>query len=146
VTAIRLETLDEFAFLKKRIDWLRTREEMKEISLNLETRRQMKAEEEAFRTEMKARQKELAALNFASREIVLESVAKEEKPAPTPSEDAPAADENSATPEFDVHMREALRVLRDAIAVTPNPADWTKNAAIVTALSHRAQQEAAQRN
>jgi hypothetical protein len=36
---------------------------------------------------------------------------------------------------FDVHLREALRVLRDAIEIAPEPKEWTQSTAIVAALS-----------
>jgi len=135
-TRMRVNTLDEFDFLKARIAWLRAREERKEISVNLETRRAMKAEDEKFRDEMKARQNTLAELNFTQRDIQLNSVASSGQTGPTADELLDKADgEDADLKPFDVHMREALRVLRDAIEIAPEPKEWTQSTAMIAALS-----------
>lgn len=136
----RAESLEEFDFLKARIDWVRQREELKAISLNLEQRKALKTQEEAFREEMKKRQTELAALNYVKSEIVLDAIAASEQPPPVPAVDpATGESEDKDVPGFDVHLRESLRVLRDAIEVAPDPAEWSKSASMLAALSgHRA--------
>jgi carboxyl-terminal processing protease len=55
-TSLRMSALDEFRFNSDRIDWFRERQEMKTVSLNLDSRRNRKGTEETFRDEMKARQ------------------------------------------------------------------------------------------
>jgi carboxyl-terminal processing protease len=137
-TRMRVNTLEEFDMLNTRIAWLREREERTEISVNLEKRRAMKAEDEKFRDEMKARQNALASLNFAEKEIVLDSVAQAGDKGPTADEllaKAGTDEEDADLKPFDVHMREALRVLRDAIEIAPEPKDWTQSTAMVAALS-----------
>jgi len=126
----RIAALDEFDFLQKRIDWFREREEMKAISLNLEERRRMKEQDEAFREEMKAWQRRLAELNYPSEKVALDSVANDENAAPTMEELLDNSDETDGdeepVPPFDVHLREALRILRDAILLQPDSHEWTK--------------------
>lgn len=135
-TRMRVNTLDEFDFLKARIAWLREREERKEISVNLEKRRAMKAEDEKFRDEMKTRQNALAELNFAQKDVVLDSVARSGNPGPSAEELLEKSeDEDADVKPFDVHLREALRVLRDAIEIAPEPKEWTQSTAMVAALS-----------
>ncbi len=135
-TGMRVSTLEEFDFLKTRISWLRQREERKDISVNLETRRAMKAEDEKFRDEMKARQNALATLNFAQRDVLLDSVAKSPEPITTTEDLLDSADEEDKDLKpFDVHLREALRVLRDAIEIAPEPKEWTQSNAMVAALT-----------
>ncbi|RME67686.1 MAG: hypothetical protein D6781_12670, partial [Verrucomicrobia bacterium] len=113
-----------------RIDWFREREEMKAISLNLEERRRMKEQDEAFREEMKAWQRRLAELNYPSEKVALDSVANDENAAPTMEELLDNSDETDGdeepVPPFDVHLREALRILRDAILLQPDSHEWTK--------------------
>ena len=140
-TRMRVNTLDEFDFLKTRIAWLREREEREHVSVNLEARRTMKAEDERFREEMKTRQNTLATLNFPQREVLLDSVAAADKDIPTEEDllakvDAGEEGEDADDAEpFDVHLREALRVLRDAIEIAPEPKEWTQSTAMVAALS-----------
>lgn len=135
-TRMRVNTLEEFEFLQTRIAWLREREERKDISVNLEKRRAMKAEDEKFREEMKSRQNTLATLNFAQRDVLLDSVANSPEPTKT-AEDllAQGEEEDADLKPFDVHLREALRVLRDAIEIAPEPKEWTQSTAMVAALS-----------
>jgi carboxyl-terminal processing protease len=141
----RVDTLDEFNFLKERINWMRQREEMKAISLNLEKRKMLKAEDEAFREEMKKRQISLAALNYPEQEIKLRAVAEATTPPPAPEATTADADDKDL-PVFDVHLRESLRILRDAIEVAPDPAEWTKNSARIAALSARKTEAAVKTN
>lgn len=76
---LRQESLNEFKFLKERIDWLKKRQDMKDWSLNLEARQsQLKADDE-FADKMQAEQKEFAKSNFKSEEILLESAIAKEK-------------------------------------------------------------------
>ncbi|MBE2212712.1 MAG: carboxy terminal-processing peptidase [Opitutaceae bacterium] len=136
-TRMRVNTLEEFDFLKARIAWLREREERQEISVNLEKRRAMKTDDEKFREEMKTRQNALAELNFVQKDVVLDSVAQSDNEAPTQQEllDKANGEEDADLKPFDVHMREALRVLRDAIEVAPEPRDWTQSTAMIAALT-----------
>jgi carboxyl-terminal processing protease len=144
-TQQRVTSLEEFQFLQRRIDWLREREAMKAISINLEKRREMKQKDEAFRDEMKAEQTRLAALNYAKQDVLLNSVAAATEPA-APTVDEISSPETEGTdrdaPPFDVHLREALRVICDAIRITPDPVEWTENTRTLAIISARQRNEA----
>src|ERR1019366_2310238 len=56
----RQQQLDEFTFLRKNVDWFKTRQAQKLISLNLDERRKQKVEDDAFRKETEARKDVLA--------------------------------------------------------------------------------------
>ncbi len=133
-TQVRLETLDEFRYLQERIDWMREREQMEAVSLNLEARRALKKQDEAFREAMKEKKKTLAALNYAKSEILLDSVANSDNDAPTIEELTENAEEGDDIV-FDVHLRESLRLLRDTVEIAPNPRDWTDSGAMFAVVS-----------
>ncbi|MGH8021497.1 MAG: carboxy terminal-processing peptidase [Opitutaceae bacterium] len=131
---VRVETLDEFRYLQERIDWMREREEMETISLNLESRRALKEQDETFRDAMKEKKKTLAALNYAQTEVVLNSVANSDSDAPTLEELTENAEDEDDV-EFDVHLRESLRLLRDTVEIAPDPSDWTDSGEMFAAVS-----------
>ena len=133
----RQNSLEEFQFLHRRIDWFREKQEEKAISLNLETRRTQKVIDEAFREEMDAEQAKLAAHNFTSSEVLLNSVMKDKVSeasgtdaqeevtvAANGTEEATAAEDDEGPPAFDIHLRESLRILVDALDESRNPDDW----------------------
>ena len=122
----RQSQLEEFAFLNESIDFFKEKQDIKSYSLNLETRKQQKDDDKAFRDELEARQDELEKLIFESREITLNVV--EEG---TPMDDLMSndnADSNPDTPNsesetgldedessLDIHLQESLRILTDWI-------------------------------
>ncbi len=157
--------LEEFAFLKQRIDWYQEREEQKTISLNLEKRKLIMEEDKKFIELMKDKQRHLAEVNFESVEVKLDAVLKEEaeneeeetQPDLASSESAPtsedselaktdtasgsdsevaAADsdakgeeeEEEPVPDFDIQLRETLRIMVDAVNASPNINDWKQPA------------------
>lgn len=144
-TRRRIGDLEEFRFLQRRIDWLREREEMKAVSVNLENRRAMKARDEEFRNTMKEEQTQLAALNYPYRDVVLNSVSAAGAPAELVPDESDATETDSdgdgtkekEAPPFDVHLREALRVICDAIRITPDPVEWTENTRTLAIISAR---------
>lgn len=68
----RLDTLPEFAHLRESIERFRVRQEEKEVSLNLELRRQQREEDRTFAELMRQRSRELARDNFSRAEILLD--------------------------------------------------------------------------
>jgi carboxyl-terminal processing protease len=144
---VRIDSLEEFNYLQERIDWMREREEMKSVSLNLETRRAMKQQDEQFRDAMKSRRAELARLNYLQRPVLLDSVVSAGGAAePTIEELTDEAGDEEGLAEFDVRLRETLRLLRDTIEIAPDPRAWSdKNAAYVL-LSHRPEPTLTQKN
>ncbi|MSU49190.1 MAG: tail-specific protease [Opitutus sp.] len=136
----RQSTLDEFAYLRKNVDWFEARQKQKLISINLEERKQQKAADDGFRKAMKAEKERLAKNEFPFKPFYL-------GPPPPPRIKAPkkegdddddlegASDENETYVRADVHLRETLRVVSDAIALGRNKELWASNRPPLTALS-----------
>lgn len=119
----RQDSLDEFGLLKRNIDWFRQRTEQKTVSLNLEQRRAEKAAIEATTKKFDAEYKELSKADFTKREIKLDGVVIAKEPEPAPEDDADGEDHTDI--KFDVHLREALRVVVDATRLSPDKV-WAK--------------------
>lgn len=117
----RQNTLEEFDYLRRNIDWFKLRlEAQKLVSLNLDNRQKQKAADAEFRKTMKAERDRLAGNDFGFKEYRL-------GPPPAPRIKAPkkdddegddtetAAEENQSYPKLDIHLREAFRVIVDAM-------------------------------
>lgn len=136
----RQHSLEEFSYLKKNIDWFKERQEQKTISLNLEQRQVLKQADDDFKKKMDAERDLLAKSNFPSREVKLDSVLKAEAEDPKGATatiddgdtDAPDADSQS---KLDVHLRETLRVVTDAIRLNQDPQYWADGHEAITAAS-----------
>ncbi len=131
----RQNTLEEFSYLKKNIDWFKERQDQKTISLNLQQRQSLKQSDEDFKKKMDTERDVLAKANYASHAVKLDSVLKLESTSPKEAA-APAADDaDSEAPDadsqnkLDVHLREALRILKDALRSNPNPEYWADSTA-----------------
>jgi carboxyl-terminal processing protease len=139
----RQGSLEEFIYLQKNVDWFKMRQNQKLVSLNLETRRQQKEADDAFRKQMKAEKDVLAANDFHFKEFRL-------GPPPAPKIKAPkkpgdevdsdedselSTDENESYGKVDVHLRESLRVLDDALQLGQNQEYWASNHAPLTVLA-----------
>ena len=135
----RQSKLEEFAYLRKNVEWFKTRQEQKLISVNLEERRSQKAIDDAFRKEMKAEKERIAKGDYTFTPFYL-------GPPPPPKIKAPKKEgeeedefdtfeENDTYVKADVHLREALRVLNDAIELGRNRELWASNRPPLTALS-----------
>jgi carboxyl-terminal processing protease len=138
----RQEHLDEFHYLRKNVDWFKMRQDQKLVSLNLETRRQQKEADESFRKQMRSEKDILAKNDFHFREFRLgPPPAPKIKPAKKPDdtdiaddEDELSTDENESNAKVDVHLRESLRVLNDAVMLGENRQYWASNHPPLTAL------------
>ncbi|MFT3782484.1 MAG: carboxy terminal-processing peptidase [Nibricoccus sp.] len=131
----RQSSLDEFDFLKKNIDWFKTRQETKSVSLNLDERKSQKEADSAFRKTMEKEKDHLAQSNYPFREFTL-GVAPTKKAEKKPADDDDA--ELSAIAEegykrFDPHLRETMRILFDAIELGRKPGNWAGEYAPLTA-------------
>jgi carboxyl-terminal processing protease len=137
--------LEEFAYLKKNIDWFKTRQEQKLISVNLDDRKKQKADDDALRRAMKAEKQIIAKSDFAFSEFRLSPKQPPKPKAPKkdadkdddddPDVDTAADDEGDTYGKADVHLRETLRVVGDAIALGRNKSMWVANRAPLTASS-----------
>jgi carboxyl-terminal processing protease len=133
----RQANLEEFAYLRKNVEWFKARQEQKSVSLNLEERRNQKQADDAFRKEMKAEKEKLAKNDFPMRTFYL-------GPPPPPKIKAAkkdgddedvldGLDDVEGFAKADVHLREALRVVNDAIALGRNRELWASNRPPLTA-------------
>lgn len=126
----RQNQLEEFAYLKRNIDWFREQQERnKVVSLNLDVRRTQKQANDDFRKQQDTERERLAQANFAKREIKLDSVIAAEAAgtvAPPPSVDDGDTDatDDEAQARFDIHLRETLRVVTDTLRAASNPLVW----------------------
>ncbi len=151
-SAERQNGLDEFAYLRKSIDFFRSKQDLKLASLNLEDRRRQKAEDDAFRKTLDSEKARLAATDFPYREFLLApppppriraTVTPPSSPEGAKPADAPAAstdevestdeDDNAHFAKMDVHLRETLRVVADALALGERREFWVGDTAPLTA-------------
>ncbi|GAB1488699.1 carboxy terminal-processing peptidase [Opitutaceae bacterium] len=119
----RQAQLEEFAYLRKSIDWFKSRQQMREISLNFDERVRQKESDSLFRKEMKAERDRLTASTFTFREFHLGNPPAP-KPNPTPvdgEEDELSTNEPAGYAGLDIHLRETLRVLSDALDLSRSP-------------------------
>jgi len=126
LSQIRQQTLEEFKFLHARIDSFCQKQEQKEYSLNLLERKFQRDKDRIVRDKLEAELKKLAKNKFKSEKIYLDIALKQ-----TPSllnkkesieqylEESEGATnkekEGEELPSFDVHIREALRIMADYI-------------------------------
>ncbi len=145
----RQQSLDEFDYLKRNIDWFRIRQEEKTYSLNLEERLNQKKADLAFKDEMDAERERLSENSFDYREFLLGTPPIPKiaaKPPADPADSAEPADgevveEEEEEPEgyarFDIQLREALRVLSDALELARNPQFAAEQAPLTAQSSKR---------
>jgi carboxyl-terminal processing protease len=117
-SALRQDELAEFAYLRRTINWFKTRQEQKAVSLNLAERKQQKAEDEAFKKAMKVEKKQLAAAGYKFSEILLAPPAPPRPKSKTDDEsdlDEEEEDENERYSASDIKLREALRIVSDLL-------------------------------
>jgi carboxyl-terminal processing protease len=67
----RQQSLEEFAYLRRNVDWFKVRQAQKLVSLNLEERKKEKVADEAFRKETLAEKDKLAKMDFPYTEFRL---------------------------------------------------------------------------
>jgi carboxyl-terminal processing protease len=135
----RQADLPEFAYVRKDVDRFKLRYEQKLVSVNLEERRKQKEADDAFRKEMKLERQQLEKNAYAFKEVRLVPAPppriKAEKKPDDPDETPEDADEdtNESYSKTDIRLREALRVVEDAIELPKNHATWKHDYAPLTA-------------
>ncbi len=128
----RQDSLEEFAYLKKNIDWFKEHQEEKTISLNLDQRLARKQADDAFQKTLDTERDRLAKANYVSHEVKLASVLKAEAASPKKPVVAPVTNTDGDTDavdaetenRLDVHLRETLRIVTDALHLNKNPLAW----------------------
>lgn len=135
----RQEHLEEFAYLKRSIDWFRQKQEQKEISLNLDERRRQRETDDAFKKTMDTEKDQLTKGDFPYKEFTLvppppKPAAAEKKAGADDSadQDTLSTDEDPGVVKLDIHLRESLRVLSDALSLSKNPQYWANGSAPLT--------------
>ena len=149
-SAARQAHFDEFAYVRKYVDWFKGRQAEKLVSLNLEERRRQKAEDDSFRKDIKAERDRLAKADYPFKEFRLgpplppriaapkdAASAKKDDPADEDTDGSDLDDDASADTygKVDVSLRESLRVVEDAIELGRNHEFWASNHAPLTAVA-----------
>ncbi len=140
-SSARQQKLEEFAYLKKNIEWFKTKQEQKVVALNLEERKKQKETDLAFKKSMDAEKAALSKGEFAFKEFNLgapkppkpKAEKKPLKEGETEDEGDLSTDENENYRKMDIHLREALRVLDDALDMGRKPELWASDHAPLTA-------------
>jgi carboxyl-terminal processing protease len=127
----RQESLEEFALLRRNIDWFRERTEQKAVSLHIDKRREQKEASEAQTKLFEAEYEKLAKNNFNKREFKLDAVLAEKEQTQVASaenegvEGDTDGESHTSNSRLDVHLREALRVVSDAAQLSEDK-QWAK--------------------
>jgi carboxyl-terminal processing protease len=133
----RQTTLEEFSYLRKIVDRFKTRQEQKLVSLNLEERRQQKADDDAFRKESKSEKEQIAKGDYTFEPFYLGTPPQPRIRAPKKDgdddDDLAGDEENETYVKADVHLREALRVIGDAVVMGRNRDTWVSSRPPLTA-------------
>jgi carboxyl-terminal processing protease len=152
-SAARQASLSEFAYLHSYVDWFKQRQAEKLVSLNLEERRKQKTQDDAFRKQIKAERDVLAKSDYPYQEFRLgpplpPKIVAPKKPADAaakPASDGDESDDELADAEddanadaygkVDVPLREALRVVDDAVNLANDHEYWAANHPPLTAVA-----------
>jgi len=133
--------LKEFAYLRRSVEWFKERQSQKLVSLNLDRRREQQEADAAFRKLMKEEEAQLAASDYPYVEfLIVPRPPAPIKAEPTDEEKESAGEEvlspdnNAAYAKVDVHLKECLRVVGDAISLGGNRQLWANNRAPLTAV------------
>ena len=134
----RQTKLDEFAYVRKNIEWFKERQEQKLVSLNLEERKKQKETDDAFRKEMKAEKEQIAKSDYTFKDFRLgppnpPRIKAPKKEGEDEEETDDTADENDTYLKADINLREALRVVNDAVTLGSNKELWASNRPPLTA-------------
>lgn len=127
----RQSKLEEFAYLRKNVEWFKERQQQKLVSLNLAEREKQKQADEAFRKEMKAEHDQIAKSDYSFKSYYVAAPPPPKIKAPKKDgEDDESLDEFDDSDTYvkgDVHLREALRIVGDAITLGQNRELWVSN-------------------
>jgi len=136
----RRQIMPEFDYLNDTVDWFKARQEEKLISLNLEARQTRKEQDKAFRDMMQETKDQLAKNDYPFEEFRLvpkpparikaEPTTEEEK-----NNEVLSTDDNDSYAKVDIHLRESLRVINDAISLAKSQKEWASNRQPLTAIT-----------
>jgi carboxyl-terminal processing protease len=132
--------LEEFTYLRRNVEWFKARQEQDTISVNLEDRQKQKAADDEFRKEMKAEKERLSKNEYSFKPYYVglpppPRIKAPKKEGDEEDEFGADADENDTYVKGDVHLRETLRVLSDAVTLGQNRERWATSRPPLTASS-----------
>lgn len=126
----RQEGEEEFAYLRKNVNWYKGKREQKEFSLNLDKRLKGKAEDEAFTKRLNEEVEELAEKAFPAKRIRLNVVLEQERRSREVRGEEPKevgiAEDMDAPSTLDIRQHEALRLMADWIHLRAEAAKVAK--------------------
>lgn len=135
----RQQKLEEFAYVRKNVDWFKMRQQQKQVSVNLTEREKQKADDESFRKEMKSEREQIAKSDYAFKPIYLAAPPPPKIKAPkkdSDDDDLDELDDSDTYVKADVHLREAIRIVGDAISLGRNRELWVSNHPPITVASN----------
>ncbi|MEM8867973.1 MAG: carboxy terminal-processing peptidase, partial [Verrucomicrobiota bacterium] len=156
----RQESLPEFSFLKKQIDWRHKRIEEKEISIHLAKRIETKIREQAYIEQLDETYEALQEEDYVVTEFVLDVTEEQdalskknlsvpvkegeefrvESESEEPAESTEIAvvpneeEEEDETPPYDIYLRESARIMADWILAVETPTETAKTTTTVEAF------------
>ncbi len=124
-SARRQSELPEFLTLSRTIDWTKSRQVRKEVSLSLDQRRTERKDDLEFREQVRRELTDYAKQSFKVSEVKLDAAIEQEKKegpgaAAKMKRSARMRDplEDDEWPEYDIQLQEALRIAADWTALT----------------------------
>jgi carboxyl-terminal processing protease len=124
-SARRQSELPEFLTLSRTIDWTKSRQVRKEVSLSLDQRRTERKDDLEFREQVRRELTDYAKQSFKASEVKLDAAIEQEKKegpgaAAKMKRGARMRDplEDDEWPEYDIQLQEALRIAADWTALT----------------------------
>jgi carboxyl-terminal processing protease len=110
---------EEFAYLRKNVDWYKGKRDQKEFSLNLAKRLEQKTKDEDFTKELNEEMTELAAKTFPARQVRLDVVRRQDRRSREVRgekvEEEGVAEKMEPPTNLDIRLHESLRIVSDWI-------------------------------
>jgi carboxyl-terminal processing protease len=110
---------EEFAYLRKNVDWYKGKRDQKEFSLNLAKRLEQKTKDEDFTKELNEEMTELAAKTFPARQVRLDVVRSQDRRSREVRgekvEEEGVAEKMEPPTNLDIRLHESLRIVSDWI-------------------------------
>ena len=110
---------EEFAYLRKNVDWYKGKREQKEFSLNLAKRLEQKTKDEDFTKELNEEMTELAAKTFPASQVRLDVVRSQDRRSREVRgekvEEDGVAEKMEPPTNLDIRLHESLRIVSDWI-------------------------------
>jgi carboxyl-terminal processing protease len=110
---------EEFAYLRKNVDWYKGKRDQKEFSLNLAKRLEQKTKDEDFTKELNEEMTELAAKTFPASQVRLDVVRSQDRRSREVRgekvEEDGVAEKMEPPTNLDIRLHESLRIVSDWI-------------------------------